>query len=166
MTEKLKQNLKEQLEFLPKESQEAINSFDWVKISEEIGKKYYLTEDEISILQADIGCVLVGIAEQEYLAEDIEDDIGTSKNQAQQILNDLVQKIIKPIYDILAQNIKNSIKTRNISWKQSVDFILSGGDYTAFIRRDENESLDKTPKKEYLPQNRSKISDLKSKFTI
>ena len=54
MTEQLKQDIQEQLEFLPKESQEAINSFDWAKISEEIGKKYFLIGNDIeqTVLEA------------------------------------------------------------------------------------------------------------------
>ncbi len=166
MTEKLKQNLKEQMGALPKESQEVINSFGWERISGEIGKRYFLTEDDINILQADIGCVLVGLAEQEYLGEDIESDITISKNHAQKIAGEVEEKILKPMVDILSENIKKSMRIRNIHWQQNLDFILSGGDYTAFIRRIEDQDRGINKINDNITLNPSKIDDLKSKFTI
>ena len=167
MTEKLKQQLNEQMEFIPKESQEAINSFDWEKISEEIGKKYFFTEDDMDIFQADIGLVLVGLAEQEYLADDIEDDVYVSKDKAQKITEEIIEKIFKPIYENLVKNIKNKINMMPAHWQQNLDFILSGGDYTAFIRRVENPTSDKAIVGERKENTGfSKFDDLKSKFTI
>ena len=164
MTEKLKQDLKKQMIFIPKESQEVISAFGWEKISEEIGKKYFLTDDDINMLQADIGCVLVGLEGQNELAFNIEDDVGTSKNSAEKIANEVVEKIFKPIYETLSENIKNNLKNRNIHWQQNLDFILSGGDYTAFIRRVEKENEGQDSLKNNF--NPSKLDDLKSKFTI
>jgi hypothetical protein len=164
MTEKLKQNLKEQLALLPKESQGVINSFDWVKISEEIGKKYFLTEEDINMFQADVGLVLVGLAEQEYLAQDIEDDVIISKDHAEKMAEEVIEKILKPMVLKLTEIIKKDLKNKVIHWQQNLDFILSGGDYTAFIRRVENQTQNiSNIKKEFDP---SKIDDLKKRFTI
>ena len=166
MTEKLKQDLKEQMGSLPKESQEVINSFGWEKISEEIGKKYFLTEDDINMLQADIGCVLVGLEGQDELSVNIEDDVGTSRNHAQKMAEEIIEKILKPMVDVLSENIKKSMRIRNIHWQQNLDFILSGGDYTAFIRRPENQNEKTNTINGNTALNPSKIDDLKSKFTI
>jgi len=168
MTEKLKQQLKEQMEFIPKESQEVIDAFDWVKISEEIGKKYYLDENDINMLQAEIGLTLTGLQEQDTLATNIEDDIVVSKNHAEKITEEIIQKILKPILDELTKNVKSNLKNKNTHWQQNLNFVLSGGDYTAFIREPEPEA-----KAEINPNtnnmgtfNHSKVDDLKSKFTI
>jgi hypothetical protein len=172
MTEKLKQQLNEQLTLLPKESREAINSFDWVKISEEIGEKYFLDEDDKNLFQVDIGLVLVGLSEQEYLAQDVEDDIAVSKNHAEKMAEEVVEKILKPIYENLAKNIRKNARNMQVNWQQNLDFIISGGDYTAFIRRVEAPassasgatSADRPAGNATF--NPSKLDDLKSKFTI
>lgn len=133
MIEKLKQDLKEHMNRLPKESQEVIASFGWEKISEEIGKKYFLIEDDINMLQANIGCVLVGLEEQDELAFNIEDDVGTSNADAYKMTEEIIEKILKPMVDILAQKIKKDFKDSEVDWQQNLDFILSGGDYTVFL---------------------------------
>ena len=167
MTEQLKQDIQEQLEFLPKESQEAINSFDWAKISEEIGKKYFLIGNDINVLQAQIGLVLVGLEGQDELAVEIEDEVGTSRENAQKISDEVVQKILKPIFENLSQKIKMSLKDRTVNWQQNLDFIMSGGDYTSFIqKRIETKDAERWVPKETSTFNPSKLDDLKSKFTI
>ena len=82
MTEELKQKIKEGIEKLPKEAQEVMNTFDWVKISEEIGKKNLLDDSEINILQKEIGLILIETNRPDMLTINIEDNIGTSKNEA------------------------------------------------------------------------------------
>ena len=57
---------------------------------------------------------------------------------------ELVEKIFTPIANILTENIKNNIKNKNPNWQQSVNFILSGGDYTAFIER-RSDMINTTP---------------------
>ena len=61
MTEKLKQIIKEETAKLPKESQDVINVFDWGTISEEIGKKYLLNENETNDLQVETLLILIGL---------------------------------------------------------------------------------------------------------
>ena len=71
MTEELKQTIKNGVEKLPKEIQEVVNNFDWLKVSEEIGKRNLLDEFEINILQNEIGLVLI-----ESKRQDTRRDIG------------------------------------------------------------------------------------------
>jgi hypothetical protein len=166
MTEKLEQLIKEHMVSLPKESQEAINNSGWVKTCEEIGKKHLLGDQEINLLQAKVGIVLTGLEEQDYLVLGIEDDVGTSKTEAEKMAEEVVQKILKPIVESLEKKIKESMPNRVVKWQQNLDFILSGGDYTAFIREPaEPEIKDELPKPENT-FNPSKIDDLKSRFTI
>ncbi|MFA6586123.1 MAG: hypothetical protein WCS86_03105 [Candidatus Paceibacterota bacterium] len=167
MTEKLKQLIKEEMVNLQKESQEVINAFDWIKISEEIGKKYLLDENEINDLQAETSLILLGINNVDEYAPNIENNVGTSKNEAEKISKEVNEKIFEPIYDILAKNIKEKLKTKDPTWKQTLDFILSGGNYSVFIKREENQNTP-TPEtsKTTTLDNGSKITDIKNKFVI
>jgi len=165
MTESLKQKIKEQMQVLPKESQEAINNFDWAKISEEIGRKYFLTEDDLHNFQIVIALTLLGLEEQDMLALNIEDELGTSKNYAEKMTDEVIQKILKPIVEKLEEKTKGTLRSRPVHWQQNLDFILSGGDYTAFIREPVEETKDEIPKTNDT-FNPSKLDDLKSRFTI
>ena len=133
MLEELQQITKEQIAKLPKESQDAINSFDWGNIVAEIGKKYLLDEDEITDLQTETLLVLIGLEYGEFYAQNIENEVGTSKNEADKIAEEAYQKIFLPISDILVEKIKRNEKVKNPNLEQSIDFILSGGDYSAFL---------------------------------
>jgi hypothetical protein len=166
MTEKLKQTIKEEMDKLPKETQNAINSLDWGNIVEEIGKKYLLNESEVNDLQVETMLVLFGIEELDSYTQNIENEVGISKEEAEKIAKEVNQKIFNPIYDILTKNIEDKIKTKNPSWKQTLDFIVSGGDYSVFMKKDDNPDIVlKAPKINTL-DNSSKIADIKSRFTI
>jgi hypothetical protein len=132
MTEKLKQIIKEEMVKLPKEAQEAINAFDWEKISEEIGQKYLLNEAEINDFQVETFLVLIGLEYPDSYANNIENEVGTSAEEAEKIADEAEEKIFTPIYNTLEENIKKSSQGKN-HWQQNLDFVLSGGDYSAFL---------------------------------
>lgn len=133
MTDELKQKIKYGVEKLPREIQDVLNTFDWVKISEEIGKKYLLDEDEINILQNEISLVLIGINNQEILSLNIENNVGTSKNDAVEITQEIDAKIFEVMAEQIQSSIKDKLTSKNPRWDQRVNFILSGGDYSSFI---------------------------------
>jgi len=137
MTEKLKQIIKEELIKLPKEIQEAINAHDWVKIAEEIGKKFLLTESEINDFQTETLLVLVGLESTDSYAKNIEYNVGTSESEAGKITNEALGRIFDPIMNTLEENIKKNLQNKNPSPEQTLNFILSGGDYSAFLGRTE-----------------------------
>ena len=190
MTEQLKQIAKEEIIKLPKEMQETINAFDWVKITEEIGKKYLLTESEINDLQVETLLVLVGLENADYYAQNVENEIGTSKNEAIKIAEEANQKIFTPIANTIEENIKKNLKNKNPNWSQNVDFVMSGGDYSAFMEERGNATpapIDtQNPSKQPFsrvgintparsasstagaggPTNTKRMTDIKSKFTI
>lgn len=149
MTDELKQIIKKGLEKLPKEIQGIVNDFDWIKISEEIGKKYLLDENEINILQNEIGLVLIEDKDKEILSLNIENNVGTSKNEAVKIAEEIEQKIFKPMLNKIELSVKNNMSSKNPNWEQRVNFIVSGGDYSVFIDGTENVSNQKVEKVEY-----------------
>ncbi|MFA5792013.1 MAG: hypothetical protein WC884_03180 [Candidatus Paceibacterota bacterium] len=134
MTEKLKQIIKDEVVKLPKEMQEAIGAFDWVKVTEEIGKKY-LFESEIIDFQVETLLVLIGLENPEMYAINIENNVGTSREEAKRIADESFEKIFTPINNILEENIKKSGRAKNGSGEQNLNFILSGGDYSSFVEK-------------------------------
>ncbi|HTE49220.1 MAG TPA: hypothetical protein VK675_04920 [Candidatus Paceibacterota bacterium] len=135
MTEKLKQIIKEEVMKLPNEAQEAIDSLDWARMAEEIGKTFLLTESQINDLQVETFLVLIGIDDGNYYAQNIENKVGTTTDEAEKIAEEAFQKIFTPINDVLVENIKKSYKSKNPKPEQTLNFILSGGDYTAFLEQ-------------------------------
>ena len=138
MNEKLRKIIKEQMTFLPKELQEAINSLDWAEIVKEIGKKYLLGEEEIDNLQTETMLVLLGLEEGEAYEKNIENEVGTSAKEAEKITDEAEQKIFTPIYNKLTENIKRNLNNKKPNYSQTVNFILSGGDYSAFMEENNN----------------------------
>lgn len=133
MTEKLKNIIQEEVMKLPKEGQEAINAFNWVKITEEVGNKFSFDEIELNNFQVETLLVLVGTTDPEFYATNIENQVSTTKDVAEKITDEVMQKIFTPINDIFLENIKKSGKVQNAKPEQNLDFILSGGDYSAFV---------------------------------
>lgn len=176
MTEKLKNIIQEDMMKLPKEIQEAINSFDWIKVTEEIGKKFRLLEDQISNLQVETWLVLIGLEDVDSYATNVEYEVGTTKDEANKIAGEAYQQIFTPIYKKLTENIKKNLQNKNPNAEQTLNFILSGGDYSAFVTpsplqgegqsevnpappslADIQANVNKPPKK---------MQDIRSKFTI
>ena len=133
MTEKLKETIQEEIRKLPKDAQEVIGSLDWAKITEEVGRKYLLDEDEINNLQLETLLILIGIEDGNDYAENIEDEVGTSKDEAKKITEEISQKIFTPMGNVMEEKIKENLKTKNPNPEQTINFILSGGDYAAFL---------------------------------
>lgn len=133
MTENLKQQFKEEIEKLPREKQEAIAVFDWVNKTAEIGKNFSFSEDEINNLQLETGLVLFGLVNLKLFAPNIENNIGTTKDQSEKIAKEVLDKIFTPIVDKMEIGIKSKLGSRNPSWDERVNFIVSGGDYSVFL---------------------------------
>lgn len=137
MTEETIEIIKTEISKLPNEVQEILMTFDWVGRAEEIGKKYVLNENEINDFQIETMLVLLGLADEEDYAASIENNIETTKNEAEKMAEEVREKIFIPIHDLIGENIKKNLEHENIKPAQNVDFILSGGDYAVFLRQNE-----------------------------
>ncbi|OGI98127.1 hypothetical protein A3H53_03100 [Candidatus Nomurabacteria bacterium RIFCSPLOWO2_02_FULL_40_10] len=180
MTEKLQQTIQEEVIKLPKEAQEAINFLDWIKIAEEIGKKYLLNEEEINNFQLETLLVLIGVVDPEFYAINIENQVGTTKDSANKMADEAFEKIFKPIGEKIEENIKNGMKNKNPGWEQTLNFILSGGNYATLIAPtransasvfNQNGSEERFVNNSPLGKTNStpvpkKMTDIKSKFVI
>ncbi len=135
MTENLKQQLNEEIAKLPREKQEALLAFDWIKGIEEVGKSFSLTDDEINDLQLETGLILVGLVDLNLYAMNIENNIGMSKSDSEKIAKAIFEKVFTPIANKMEISIKSKLGSRNPSWDERINFIVSGGDYSSFIEK-------------------------------
>src|SRR3989338_9583910 len=121
ITEKSKNLIKEEMLTLPKEAQYAINTSNWEKISEEIGKKYLLDEGEIETLQLETASFLLGLVDEDSYPINIEEEVGTSKAEAEKIASEAMEKIFKPIADEIDKKIKENLENKNPNHEQNVN---------------------------------------------
>lgn len=135
MIEKLKKTIQSELLKLPKEKQDAVNSFDWITKTQEIGQIFKLTEDEIFDLQIETGLVLVSIIDLNLFKAHLEQNILLSEEITEKISNEIIEKIFFPIAENIELAIKNSFNLENAHWNQTVNFIVSGGDYSVFLEK-------------------------------
>ncbi len=136
MTEKLKQVIKREMDGLPKENQEAIALVDWIKITEEIGKKYLFNESDLNDFQTQTLLVLIGVEDADFYSQNIENEVGTNKKTADQIAEEVLQKIFNPIGKALVDNLKKIALSKDANHEQNIGFILSGGNYSAFAEKE------------------------------
>jgi hypothetical protein len=135
MTEKLQQQMKEEIAKLPEVRQKAINAFDWAKMAEEIGKKNSLIEDEIANFQLETGLVLIGLATSAEYARNIENNVGVGAEEAKKISIEALEKIFIPVINRMEASVKENFGSKSQTWDQTVQFILSGGDYSTFLEK-------------------------------
>ena len=146
MTEKFKQIIKEEVGKLPKEAQEVVNNSRWAEITEEIGRKYNLTEYSINDLQAEVLIIIVGADEPMRLSLNLEKHMSLKHDLAEKIEEEIFQKIFAPVKRSLANVVKDKMKDKTASWQQNIDFIMSGGDYSAFVGNTSISSRETTDK--------------------
>lgn len=133
MTEKLRQTIKEEVAKVPKEVGDAIDAFDWASAAEVIGKKFALSESEINDFQVITLLVLTGLIRPEEYKKFIEEEIGMGDGTAEDMAKEAGEKIFTPIMEVFERNIRSSMKNKNPNHAQNIDFILSGGNYAAFL---------------------------------
>ncbi len=150
MTDKLKQTIEEEVAKLPKEWKEAVESSDWIKKTEDIGKSFGLDEDKINDLELETLIALVGATDQDFFATNIENQVETTTNEADQLAKKISADIIIPVILKMTESIKKNIAGKKTTWKQDVDFILSGGDYSVFMEEREGTNRD-TDRKMTIP---------------
>jgi hypothetical protein len=133
MKQELKKEIDNMMLEIPERNRLAINSIKWAEMTEEISKKYYLDDEEKNILLAEVSLVLLGVNNYEFLKIAME-DLGLTQSEISNIFREIEEKIFNPISKKIIDSIKKEAGLENTSWNKRIDFILSGGDYTNFIK--------------------------------
>ncbi len=129
--------MKEEIKKLPKENQAAINAFNWGEKVEEISKKYNLTEEEVNGVQTETGIFLLGLVDYGSFVLNIE-DVVLIESTANGLAREIFENVFTPIAQMIESSVKNGLKNQIVRWDQSVNFIVSGGDYSSFIYKQKN----------------------------
>jgi hypothetical protein len=135
MTEKIKKTIDEQISKMPATLQEAVNSFDWIAIVYKIGEENKLLDEDINIITLETVLVMSNLIEPESFAKYIEDQIGFSKEDCIAIAKEIDLKVFKPISRKITEKIKDNLKNKTPDTQQNLNFVLSGGDYSAFVEQ-------------------------------
>ncbi|HPR84312.1 MAG TPA: hypothetical protein PL034_02020 [Candidatus Paceibacterota bacterium] len=133
MKPELKEEINKIMLGIPERNRLAISSIDWAHVTKEIGEKYYLNEEELDLLMVETALVLLGLKDYDLFKLAIE-DMGLSQNDIRGIAKETEDKIFNPISKKIIDSIKKEAELNNTSWDKRVNFILSGGDYTNFIK--------------------------------
>jgi 5'-3' exonuclease len=133
MKQELKKEIDNMMLEIPERNRLAINSIKWAEMTEEISKKYYLDDEEKNILLAEVSLVLLGVNNYEFLKIAME-DLGLTQSEISNIFREIEEKIFNPISKKIIDSIKKEAELNNTNWDKRVNFILSGGDYTNFIK--------------------------------
>ncbi len=141
MTQETKNKIKDQIDLLPKDSQQAIASFDWMKETEKIAEEYNIFDIDCDNLIIEVVLVLCGIEYLEDLSYNIAENVEIEKVDAEEIVKEIIEKIIKPIAEKRIEIIKQNIKNNPQPWDKEMKFVLSGGDYSHLGDRPTSEAL-------------------------
>ena len=133
MKPELKEEINKIMLGIPERNRLAISSIDWAHVTKEIGEKYYLNEEELDLLMVETALVLLGLKDYDLFKLAIE-DMGLSQNDIRSIAKETEDKIFNPISKKIIASIKKEAELNNTNWDKRVNFILSGGDYTNFIK--------------------------------
>ena len=94
----LKENIKYEILNLPEELIRAIENFKFRDIFNDIGKKYKFSEDEIKIIEVETILVLIGLVDPTLYSQNIENNVVTNEQIANEIYEEVKEKIFIPIY--------------------------------------------------------------------
>ncbi len=141
MTEILQQKIKDEILKLPKINRDAINSVDWVKKTEEVGIKFGLIDEEIERLQVETGLILTGLVNLNNFSFNIQNEIQLKEDDLKKITDEITEKIFKPVAIKIEDDIRNNLGSKQLNWKQTINFIISGGDYSAFLNEENNTNI-------------------------
>lgn len=133
MKQELKNEINNMLLETPERNRLAINSINWTEIAERISEKYYLNDENKNILIAEIALALLGVNDYCFLKIATE-DLGLTRKDASNIFREIKEQILDPVSKKIITSIKKEAELNNTNWDKRVNFILSGGDYTNFIK--------------------------------
>lgn len=178
MNPEIEKIIKEQMKILPPE---VINILADPAFGEKIiniGKKNILNEVQLVILQQETNLVLLGLVHPDEYENELKNRLKIDEMKVNNILSDVNREILGGVREKLVGlfNVSDESLTyeerkaleKKANWKQNLDFILSGGDYSVFMDSMPEEVDSSTKDREgisgYTIDTPPKIMDTKNKF--
>jgi hypothetical protein len=171
--------IKEKFDSLPESIQKIILSSEYEEILTEIGNQSQLSAEQIAVLERETTLVMMGLTPIKDLEIRLVRELNIDKIKGEEITKDINEKIFLKILELL--EIMNTPAEEKPDWQQNLDFVLSGGDYSAFVNppllakegAGGGNSKEEPPRPSGTPPQKGgegeipqKITDIKSKFTI
>lgn len=107
MNDEAQKIIEERFNTLPKPVQEAITSAKMNEQLRNMEKKYGLHVDQWAKLENQIMMTVLGISSPETLVDDVVQEVGIDKTQAQTIVDDVAVTIFKPIREELERQLEH-----------------------------------------------------------
>ena len=156
-TEKI---IKEQMEKLPAEVRKIFVDPALGEKILNIGKKNGLNIEQLGIFQLETYLVMLGLVHPDEYPNELKSRLKIDDLKVDNIINDTNREILSGILEKLKEmykkeeedldnmdeeKIKNNLANKNPDWKQNLDFVLSGGDYSVFLER-RDDTINTTPR--------------------
>ncbi len=140
----IQQKIAEYYEKLPGDLQTVFSSMRWLEIVTAISSKYSLDAEQTKTLATETTLLLLCVVSISEYEGTLNEDLDLAEEIMRKILIEIDSSIlvdIKPQLQETYNKNTNSLieeKITNSGWTQNVDFILSGGDYSSFLKEDTN----------------------------
>ncbi len=99
MTNELKNTIKEELNKLPQDAQDAINSIDWIKIIEKLCESITSNENVINSIETETFLVLLGMQKPESLRINLKIQSGLTEEESVVMSEEILEQIFIPILE-------------------------------------------------------------------
>lgn len=100
-----------------------------------IGKKNGLNEEQLVIFLTETNLVMLGLVHPDDYSDELKSHLNINDLKADNITNDINTEILGEIREKLKEAYEKTDGSSEIEpdWEQNLDFILSGGNYAAFM---------------------------------
>ena len=105
--EEIKKSIAERFNDLQPEIQDAIMNSDYEKNIYEIAQKHKLSVEQMGEFESDTTLVMLGQIHPDEYNKELADDLNLPENKINEIVNDVNEKILKPIRELLKKNFEN-----------------------------------------------------------
>jgi hypothetical protein len=142
MDPEIEKIIKEQMEKLPIEVKKLFTDSSLGEKIINIGKKNGLNEGQLAILQTETNLVMLGLVHPDEYSDELKSHLNINDIRADNITNDINTEIMSGIREKIKETYEKTEESLETEpdWKQNLDFVLSGGDYSSFIERRDAET--------------------------
>ena len=147
----LQQKIAEYFEKLPSDLQTVFSDMKWLQNINEISVKYNLSSTQTETFATETTLLLLAIIHVDEYEDILRKELGQSKETVEKIFEEIYSSFLENIQEQLEEayyeNVNSLMEERviNSDWKQNINFVLSGGDYSSFLEEEKVANITKTP---------------------
>lgn len=161
MDKEIEEIIKKQMEILPIEVRKLFSDPGLKDKILNIGKKNGLNEDQLGTLQLETNLVMLGLVHPDKYSDELKSHLNVNDIKIDNIVNDINKELLTEIREKLIGMFDEEPESK-WDWKENLDFILPGGDYSALVE----ERINQMPETPTIPVNPPSLRDIKNKLEI